>query len=200
MSRCRRGPGKVRVSQPWDSPGDYDQLQENAVSGSLPPGPWTRMMSTISSNRVGPSPRRARLILAWMIERCDGWQVRRSPSSRRACRLVAERGPRRLRVEPPQHPSVLGRPEPPSEQVVEGIQIPPPRVVAEQPRELAGKAVEVGEVCSVDDQHGKVIALVGHDPSMGVTPVIASAAIYARMSQISWRTARRIQAVSAMPR
>jgi hypothetical protein len=44
---------------------------------------WRRMIPTISSNRVGPSPRRALLILVSMIERFDGWQLRRSHSSRR---------------------------------------------------------------------------------------------------------------------
>ena len=34
------------------------------------------MISTISSNKVGPSLRRALLILASMFERFDGWQVR----------------------------------------------------------------------------------------------------------------------------
>src|ERR1044072_1198935 len=91
-------------------------------------------------------------------------------------RLVAERGPRRLRVEPPQDPSVLGCTEASSEYVVEGIQVPPPPVVAEQPRELPGKAVEVGEPGSVDDQHGKVVIAVGHAPCMALLRSSAHAA------------------------
>jgi hypothetical protein len=54
----------------------------------------------------------------------------------------------------------------PFEYVLEGIQASSPRVAAQQPRELAGEAVEVGEVGSVDDQYGRVVAVVGHDPSM----------------------------------
>jgi hypothetical protein len=47
-------------------------------------------------------------------------------------------------------------------------------VVAGQPGELTDEAVEVAEARSVDDQHGKVVTLPGHDASMVMTPITRS--------------------------
>jgi hypothetical protein len=75
-------------------------------------------------------------------------------------------------VKPPQHPSALGSAEPSSEQVVEGIEIPVPSVIVQQPGELAGEAVEVGEPGTVDDQHGKAVVALGHEASMASIEVM----------------------------
>jgi hypothetical protein len=70
------------------------------------------------------------------IRRMAGEQQTLQPSDRR---LVAERDSRRLGVKPPQHPAIFGCPKAPAEDVVEGVQIPPPRVVAKQPRNSRAK-------------------------------------------------------------
>jgi hypothetical protein len=61
------------------------------------------------------------------VRRVAGEEKLLPPSDRR---LVAECGPGLLRAKPSQDPTVVGCPEASAEDVVEGVRVPSPRVVA----------------------------------------------------------------------
>src|SRR5918999_3165207 len=109
------------------------------------------MISTISSNSVGPSPPTCHVDpVAQVIDIARVARLHQGLESLQRC-LVSEGAPGQVRVQPAQHPPGLRRPETTPKNVVEAVEVAVPGVVIEERREFALEALEVTEGGSIDD-------------------------------------------------